>query len=101
METEADNQGVVEAEKGGGEGRGGKRPAQCERFIVPTYNIHDGRGGELLSTARALDHANVDVAVVQEVKLKDPKFALRTGFGCQIHTTATGTKHCVWGVPCW
>jgi len=60
--------------------RGGKRPARNERVAVATYNIRDGRSGGLLSTARALDHANVDVAVVQEVKLKDPKFAPRTGF---------------------
>ena len=98
METEAENQGMVEADKGGG--GEGKRPARCERVVVATYNIHDGRGGRLRLTARALDHANVDIAVGQEVKLKDPKFAPRTGFECQIHTTAAGTNKCVWKVPC-
>ena len=47
----------------------------------------------LLSTARALDHANANVAVTQEVKSKDPKFSPRTGFGYQIHTTAAGTAN--------
>ena len=61
---------------------------------IATHNIRDGRNGGLLSVARAFDHANVDVAVVQEVKLKNPKFAPRTGFGYQIHTTAAGTGNC-------
>ena len=80
--------------------RGGKRPARSGRVAVATYNIRDGRAAGLLSAARAFDHANVDLAVVQEVKLKDPKFAPRTGFGYQIHTTATGTDNCVFFFWC-
>ena len=63
---------MAETSEGGGEG-GGKRPARNGRIAVATYNIREGRGEGLLSTARALDHANVDVAVVQEVKLKDKR----------------------------
>ena len=47
----------------GGEG-GGERPMRNGRVAVATYNIRDGRGGGILSTARALDHANVDVTVI-------------------------------------
>ena len=65
-----------------------------DKIAVATYNIRDGRNGGLLSVARAFDHTNVDVAVVQEVKLKNPKFAPRTGFGYQIHTTAAGSGSC-------
>ena len=59
---------MVEAEEGGAGGGDSN------------YNIRDGRSGELLSTAQALGHANVDVDVFQEVKLKDLKFAPRAGF---------------------
>ena len=52
-------------------------PARNGHFAVAAYNIRDGRAAGLLSAARAFDHANVDLAVVQEVKLKDPKFAPR------------------------
>ena len=52
------------------EGEGGKRPARNGRVAVATYNIWDGRGGDLSSMARVLDHANVNFAVIQEVKLK-------------------------------
>ena len=44
--------------------------------------------------AHALDHANVNVTVVQEVKLKDPTFAPRTGFRYTIHTMAKGPRNC-------
>ena len=46
-------------------GEGGKEQSHKERIAVATYNIRDGRNGGLLSVARALDHANVNVAVVQ------------------------------------
>ena len=82
-------------------GGGRRRPARCGRVTVATYNIRDGRDGGLLLMARALGHANVDVAVAQEVKLTELKFAPQTGFGYQIHTTATGTDNCGGGVPCW
>ena len=61
-------------------GRGGEQPARSGRIAVATYNIWDGRAAGLLSAARAFDHANVDLAIIQEVKLKDPKFAPRTEF---------------------
>ena len=43
---------------------------------------------------RTLNHANVHVPVVQEVKLTDPKFALQTGFGYKIHVIAAGSGNC-------
>ena len=79
-ESEAEDQGVVETSEGG---EGGKRPARSGRVAVATYNIRDGRAAGLLSATQVFDHANVDLAVVQEVKLKHPKFAPRTGFGYQ------------------
>ena len=63
-------------------------------MAVTPYNIRDDRAAGLLLAARAFDQANVKLAVIQEVKLKDPKFAPRTGFGYQIHTTAAGTDNC-------
>ena len=48
--------------------------------------------------ARAFNHATVAVAVVQEVKLKDSKFAQRTGFGYMTHTPAAGSGNCR-GIP--
>ena len=75
-------------------GRGGERPARSGRVAVATCNIRDGRAAGLLSAARPFDDDNDDVAVVQEVKLKNPEFAPRTGFGYTIHTTAAGTDNC-------
>ena len=69
---------LQKGERGGGEGGG--HPARSGRVAVATYNIQNDRSGGLLSTMRALDQANVNIAAVQEVKLKDPKFALQTGF---------------------
>ena len=43
---------------------------------------------------RALDHVNVDVTVVQEVKILEPKFILKKGFGYSILATAAGTDNC-------
>ena len=76
----------------GGEGR--EPLARSGRVAVATYNIWESRAARLLSAAWAFDHANVHLAVVQEVKLKDPKFAPRTGFGDQIHMTTAGTDNC-------
>ena len=75
--------------------RGGRRPIRKrDEVAVTSYNIRDGRNEGLLSAARALDHANVDVAVVREVKIKDPKFASKKGFGYSILATAAGTDNC-------
>ena len=60
-------------EKRGKDGRKGSEIA------LACYNIQDGRNAGLLLAARALDHANVDVAFLQEVKMRNPKFASRTG----------------------
>ena len=46
-------------------GEGGKEQRHKERIAVATYNIQDGRNGGFLSVTWALDHANVDIAVVQ------------------------------------
>ena len=79
--------------KGKGERRG-KLQKNEGNIAIASYNIRDGRNGGLLLVARALDHANVHDDVVQETKLKNPKFAPQTEFGYQIHTTAVGTGNC-------
>ena len=58
-----------------------------------SYNIQDGRNKGLLSAVRALDHtnANVDVVVVQEVKISDSKLAANKRSGYSILATAAGT----------
>ena len=79
------------------EGKGekkGKAERKGSEIALASYNIRDGRNAGLLSAARALDHANVDVAFLQEVKMKNPKFASRTGYGYTIVTTAAGTMRC-------
>ena len=43
---------------------------------------------------RALNYANLDVTVVQEVKILDPKFVSNKGFEYFILTTAAGTDNC-------
>ena len=72
----------------------GKVERKGSEIAIACYNIRDGRNGGLLSAARALDHANVDVAFLQEVKLKDPKFASKTGYGYSIVSMAAGTTMC-------
>ena len=60
-------EGKAKGEKGG---KGKKAQRKKSEVAVACYNIRDGRNLGLLSAARALDHANVDVAVLQEVKLR-------------------------------
>ena len=76
---------MVKAGKGERRGRLQKHEGQT---TIATYNIWDGRSAGLLSAARAHDHTNVAVAAVQEVELKDPKFATRTGFRYAVHMVA-------------
>ena len=79
------------------EGRGekkGKAERKGSEIALACYNIRDGRNTGLLSAARALDHANVDVAFLQEVKMMNPKFASRSGYGYTIVTTGAGTARC-------
>ena len=65
--------------RGSGE-RGGELQKNEGNIAIASSNMQDDRSGRLLLVAHALNHVNVDVAVVQEVKLKDPKFAPWTGF---------------------
>ena len=63
---------------GAGEGKkkkegGGKVPL----ISIASYNVCDGRNGGLQLAGRALDRAIVDIAVLQEVKITDPKIAAR------------------------
>ena len=58
---------------------------------MASYNIRDGRNGGLQSAARALDKAKVDIAVLQEVKITDAKFATRKWVGYEILTASAGT----------
>ena len=49
-----------------GEGRNKTETTKTPKWIsMASYNIRDGRNGGLQSAARALDSANVDIAVLQ------------------------------------
>ena len=72
-------------------GRGGRRRRPSGYFSVATYNIRDGRQEGLYSAARALNKANVNVAVVQETKIMDPEFATRKWAGYDIKVAASGS----------
>ena len=61
---------------------------------MASYNIRDGCNGGLQSAARALDRAMVNIAVLQEVKITDAKFAARKWAGYKILTAAAGTANC-------
>ena len=74
--------------KEGGEAR---RRRACGSFALATYNILDGRQEGLYSAARALEKANVDVAVVQETKILDSNFATKQWVGYEIKTAAAGS----------
>ena len=61
---------------------------------MASYNIQDGQNVGLQLAARALDKVKVDIAVLQEVKIKDAKFATRKWAGYDILTAATRTASC-------
>ena len=44
--------------------------------------------------AEVFNHTNVDIAIVQDIKLKHPKLARQMGFGYNVRTTITKTGHC-------
>ena len=48
---------------------------------VATFNALDGRGGGLESAARALNLADVDIAVVQETKIINSQYATKGAVG--------------------
>ena len=75
------------------EGEARRRRARGS-FAVATYNILDGRGEGLYSAARALERANVDIAVVQETKILDPAFATKQWAGYEIKLAASGSTSC-------
>ena len=60
-------------------------------ITVMSYNIRNGRSMGLLSAARTLGHANVNIAVVQETKIADPTFPPKKGFGYSVLDAAAGT----------
>ena len=63
-------------------------------FALATYNILDGRQEGLYSAVRALEAANVDIAVVQETEFLDTDFATKWWAGNEIKTAAAGTTSC-------
>ena len=76
-------------------GKRGRMKVQKQGEIaVTSYNTQDGRNKGLLLAVRALNYANVGIAVIQEVKILDLKFALKRGFGYSILVTAAGTDNC-------
>ena len=63
-------------------------------MVAGSYNIRDKQNEERLLAARVLDHDNVDVAVVQKVKILDLKFTSNKGFGYSISATTNDTDNC-------
>ena len=61
---------------------------------VATYNIRDGRQGGLYSAVRALRKSKVDVAVLQETKIAQAKFAPRRYKGFTIRVAPTSGQNC-------
>ena len=59
---------------------------------MATYNIRDGCQGGLYSAAKALRKGRVDVAVVQETKITEAKFAARKFRGYDIRVTPPSDK---------
>ena len=54
----------------------------------------DGRNGGLESAARALDRVGVHIAILQEIKFADAKYAGRNWAGYKIRTAAATSAHC-------
>ena len=61
---------------------------------MASNNIRDRRNCGLHSAARALGRLMVDIAVLGEVKITDPKYATKKWAGYEIWTAATGTANC-------
>ena len=61
---------------------------------MATYNIRDGRQGGLYSAVRALRKSKVDVAVLQETKIAQAKFAPRRYKGFTIRVAPTSGQNC-------
>ena len=71
-----------------------RRKRRGKWISIASYNIRDGRNGGLQSAARALGRTMVDIAVLQEVKITDTRFATRKWAGYEILTAAAGTANC-------
>ena len=81
--------------------KGKRRRSTMEKLQTPgTTSKICSRNGVFLLVARPLDHANVNIATVQEIKLKDPKFVPRMGLGIQ-STQLQRVQETVGGFPCW
>ena len=61
---------------------------------VATWNIRDGRGTGLYAATRGLGRMNVEVAILQETKVTDTKFAKRRYAGYNMLTAAAGRGNC-------
>ena len=78
-----------------GEGRNRTKEKKRAKWIsMASYNIRDGRNGGLQLAARALDRSMGDITVVQEVKIKDAKYATRKWEGYELLTASVGTANC-------
>jgi hypothetical protein len=60
------------------------------RIRIATYNIHNGRQGNLESALRALQFMNVDLSILQETKISDYKYT-RGSFGYEVLVSKADT----------
>jgi exonuclease III len=60
------------------------------RIHISTYNIRNGRQGNLKSALRALQFMNVDLDILQETKISDEKYT-RASFGYEVLASKADT----------
>ena len=63
-------------------------------ITITSYNIRDRRNGGLQSAARPLGKEEVNIAVVQEVKITDPQYANKDSNRYEIWTAALVSQNC-------
>jgi hypothetical protein len=64
------------------------KDSSWRKIKLVTYNIRDGRQERVVSTARAMEQMNVDMAILTETKLNS-QYATRHAYGYHIHTTTS------------
>ena len=98
---EGASSGPPQQRRGSGTNNRGRREKGTETpqysttdISIAIYNILDGRNGGLESAARALDRGGVHIAVLQECKFEDAKYATKAASGYKILTDAAGSRNC-------
>ena len=72
----------------------GRSKEKGKGISMASYNIRDGQNGGLNSEACTLGRLMVDIAVLQEVKITDPKYATKKWAGYRIRMAAAETANC-------